>query len=85
MSEASKRCNAVLPDYDKNLAKDECVFQKDNHKNTIALFGDSHSRYLSCGLIDLLREDYPEEGLVRFSVPGTASFLISKKETLALM
>jgi len=79
MSEASKRCNAVLPDYEKNSAKDECVFQKENHKNTIALFGDSHSRYLSYGLIDLLRKDYPEEGLVRFSVSATAPFLNFKK------
>ena len=75
MSEASKRCNAVLPDYEKNSAKEECVFQKENHKNTIALFGDSHSRYLSYGLIDLLRKDYPKEGLVRFAVSGTAPFI----------
>ena len=75
MSEASKRCNAVLPDYEKNSAKNECVFQKENHKNTIAIFGDSHSRYLSYGLIDLLRKDYPEEGLVRFAVSGTAPFI----------
>ena len=79
MTEGSKRCNAVLPDYEKNSSKEECVFQKDNHKNTIALFGDSHSRYLSYGLIDILRKDYPEEGLVRFSVSATAPFLNFKK------
>ena len=79
MSEASERCNAVLPDYEKNSAKDECVFQKENHKNTIALFGDSHSRYLSYGIIDILRKHYPEEGLVRFSVSATAPFLNFKK------
>lgn len=79
MKESSMRCNAVLPNYESNSSKEECVFQKDNHKNTIALFGDSHSRYLSYGLIDLLRTQYPEEGLVRFSVSATAPFLNFKK------
>ena len=75
ISESAKRCNAVLPDYEKNSAKDECVFQKENHKNTIALFGDSHSRYLSYGLIDILSKKFPEEGLVRFAVSGTAPLI----------
>lgn len=76
IAEGAKRCRQILPDYERYYAnKDECIFQKENKKNTIALFGDSHSRYLSYGLLDHLNAHYPKEGLVRFSVAGTAPFI----------
>ena len=74
IDESAQRCRLVLKDYEKYTSKDECILQKEDGKNTVALLGDSHARYLSYGLAEALKE-INDQGLARFAVSGNPPFI----------